>query len=333
MDGITLSTILPKKISLENANVFFCDEFAEYVKGCGDKLIYCYDVDFIIVCRQEFADNYQLITFLSEPYHYNSDITLNTEDRFIDKVVYSISSKYNPDIIKITVSCHFRCYPRRISDVQIIPLGTYYIDLRTDSECIWRAMARSYKNQILRAKRDGIQIMAGVNFSDFMKVESETSERNRIQSRGEMYYRKEFEFLGSRVKMYLAYNSLMRIEAAVIVFFNHERCYYRHGFSINDMHIGAMKLLHWHIMCDMKNIGVKQYVLYGARINSEIKHHRDLKAFKERFGGEFSISYFFRILRTERSKYYVFSKNDIISEELSLWQNDSSWAGQIDFKP
>lgn len=300
----------PINIDLDSMNVFFSIQYRHYIEQTEDEYYYCYNQNFIVPIRVHRERTECIITFLSEPYNIYC-VNPREEVAFLNNTIALLSCKFAPEIIRMLSSCMFTCYPQT-TGLEMVPLGCYEMDLCSSIEELWRGLSRSYRNQILRAKRNGVCIKecSKDNIDDYIYLEKESAIKNGLRIRGNSYYSNELQCLSSCSKLYMAYLG-NEPQCGIILFFNKNGCYYRHAVMSVDMTLGAMKYLQWHIFEQMKIQGVQKFYFYGARINSSSKKHQNINIYKERFGGKLYIYYHFRIIKSDLC-VNKFIGNDII---------------------
>lgn len=197
---------------------------------------------------------------------------------------------------------YFKSFRKASSEIQ--PKDTLILDLAKTQEKLLAGMKQKTRYNIRLAEKRGVEVFVASDyekyFSDFWNLIEETSERNKIVSYDEKYYRKMLEVLrennfaknGSgvvselRAKLYLArYEG--RIIAANIVLFFGDIAVYLHGASSGKYrNVMAPYLLQWEQILNAKNRGYKKYDFWGITINDEKEKWRGLTRFKKGFGGQ-----------------------------------------------
>lgn len=104
------------------------------------------------------------------------------------------------------------------------------------------------------------------HFDEFIRLVKITSERDRIKSHPEKYYRTMFEIIpGDILKLYAAEYKGKIIAANLVLFFG-TTATYMHGASDNDFrNVMAPHLLQWRQILDAKRAGCGKYDFGGVK--------------------------------------------------------------------
>ena len=126
---------------------------------------------------------------------------------------------------------------------------------------------------------------------------------------------------GENVKIFIAeYEGIVQ-GCAVIPFSDHS-AYYMHGGSIPSPLTGATNLLQWEAIRQFRELGVRFYDFFGARIEAEKGSKIEgIMKFKERFGGKFIQGYMWKY-PFHPLKYFFYtlaarvrSNGDVVDQE------------------
>jgi hypothetical protein len=119
--------------------------------------------------------------------------------------------------------------------------------------------------------------------------------------------------LGEYVQVLVADHNGVAQCAAVIPFSGHS-AYYMHGGSVAKPVLGASNLLQWEAMRRFREMGVRRYNFFGARLAPQRGSKAEgIRKFKERFGGEL-VSGFMWKRSFRRGKYALY--------ELAAWMRN-----------
>ncbi|MDX1607971.1 MAG: peptidoglycan bridge formation glycyltransferase FemA/FemB family protein [Candidatus Spechtbacterales bacterium] len=163
---------------------------------------------------------------------------------------------------------------------ELQPQRTTILDLTKDKEEILAGMHKKTRYNIRLAGRRGVKIAESEDFESFWKLMRKTAQRDKFHTHSKDYYEK---LLGlNMAKLYFAKKE-DKLHAAAITLFYKGRATYLHGASDykyrRDM---APHLLHWQIILDAKEQGLKEYDLWGI----DEKKWPGVTRFKRGFEGE-----------------------------------------------
>lgn len=147
------------------------------------------------------------------------------------------------------------------------PKQTLILDLtKTDGELL-AAMKPKTRYNIRVAQKHNIEIAEGVEyFDDFWALTQRTSERQKIKSHRQVYYKQQLETLAAKglATLLVARENGQVITANIVTYFG-TTCTYLHGAS-DDRHHNKMApyLLQWQTMLRAKEKGYASYDLRGV---------------------------------------------------------------------
>lgn len=314
---------------LQNANIFFQSEYADYVHALNEEVLYLYDDERVMVVRYRKHFVFRFAVLLSEPYELVTDPCRALQD-FLDEALDTLSSATHIQWAQSTASGLF--YDTPSHNCKRIPFGSHVVDLTLPIDELWKKVHSKHRNVIRNAEKREITVRHGglELLEDYVLLELDTSRRTGRHPNGREYYKRQIETLRDVVEVYIAYDEDIP-QAGAIFFYNMTRCYYMFGATGYQAVNGAANLLIWEAMLNMKSAKIKEFSFVGCRINedSDSKYH-GIQRFKERFGGELIQGYLFRYERFHLM-YSLFCKamqykmhlkkpySDPIDEEIHKW--------------
>lgn len=167
----------------------------------------------------------------------------------------------------------------------ILPQHTIYIDLTKSEEELLKEMHEKTRYNVRLAEKKGVVVKQNNDIETFIKLLTETENRQGFYSHYPNYYRKLFEIL----KPIILTAFVNEVSVATIMLFKHnDFLYYPYGGSDPKYkEYMAPSLLHWEAIKLGKKIGCKTYDLWGSYKN--VKNESDawwgIYRFKSGFGG------------------------------------------------
>lgn len=316
-----------KRRKLNEANVYYTEQYSHFEKLRGHSCIYAYDERGIITVVIWHKLVFKWGSFPSEPFYFQPDID---EQKFLDDVLSRLT-KYCSWISKTEEGANFKAFP---SKSLRIPFGNYIIDLTNDEETLFSNVTSKCRNMIRKAKKDGVEIICGGEeyLEDYLKVDSDTWERSGLKIDFKAIYQNYLHAFGDKARIFLAIKDGVTQGGAFFVY-NQAMSYYLYGASIKRPSPGSMNLLQWEAMIEFKKQGVKTHSFVGCRINEDkdSKYH-NIQKFKSSFGGELVQGYMFKsIFNPTAYKLFCFClkirhpkspiQGDTIDQEIHKWHD------------
>lgn len=317
------------RIKPEALNAYYTREYFDYVKMQKEEPLYFCSEEYclLVILKTKFLFNIAKIP--AEYIKLNEDI--GNAEEFMTSVIEILKKKYN--VLWVGPSAPCALFEETPLNAMKIPFGSYIINLEKSEEEIWAGIHSKHRNVIRKAEKENVVIKRGGKelIEEYMPIEKTTWDRSGRTGNTPDFYQQMFDCMPSQMKIYLAYKD-EQVQGGAIFLFYSSQCYYLYGASIDKPSSGAMNLLHWIAMKDMKEWGVKQYNFVGCRIGVQSGSKLDgIQRFKERFGGELVQGYMFKVI-CKPLLYWVYKeilyikKNrgrkypiDIIEEEYSKW--------------
>ena len=172
------------------------------------------------------------------------------------------------------------------------PKEELVMDISHDEEKILSLMKQKTRYNIRLAEKKGVSVRAhNFPFSDedtncFWNLVQKTTERQDISPHPKKYYERMLRVLGEEkiAFLYVAYYEHAPAAAAIVAY-SKDAALYLHGGSDNALRsIMAPYLLHWHVIRDAKNAGMKKYNLGG--VSGTRESWTGITRFKEGFQPE-----------------------------------------------
>lgn len=317
--------------NLNNYNMFFSSEYANYIMSLGDVFLYVYNGFWIIPVRIRKKFFFSFGVFESEPIRRKEGGN-NDYSQFLDDVVTTLKMKYCLQWIHNTAASFFSYTPNNNS--KRIPFGSHVVDLTQDAESMWKQVHLKHKNVIRKSEKEAVIVKSGREelLEDFMTLERATWKRSGSSGSGEGYYAKQISTMPCFTKIYVDYKDNVP-QAGALIYFNTEMAYYMYGVTKDSPMTGAANLLLWRAMEDMKSSGVKNFSFVGCRVGEdENSKYHGIQRFKERFGGVLIQGWLFRVeISPFFYKLFTVALNlrsgklgrhkDAIDEEIGKWKD------------
>jgi hypothetical protein len=244
---------------------------------------------------------FRLIRFPVQTILLKPDLNVDEERRFLNSAVQHFRSTGADLIIPAKFSTVFRTYP---DGAVVAPYGNYIVDLAQSEEKLWQNVHNKHRNVIRNAVKKGVTIKSGIEYLEtayqltvgsFMRSASGFVARQRLESRMDYAnFSRQILALGDSVRVLVAEYEGAIQSAAIIPFSNHS-AYYMHGGNVASPLTGTSNLLQWEAIRLFRELGVRHYDFFGARIDPEEgSKARGILKFKERFGGEFTRGYMWK---------------------------------------
>ena len=227
---------------------------------------------------------FRMVRFRVEMMPAAGDFTIEEEKSFLASVINHFRSAGADMIIPATANTIFHAYP---DGAEAAPYGTYRVDLSQPEATLWANVHQKHRNVIRSAMKAGVQIQTGKEHLDaaYMMVQA-TLKRSKLGFQSRDSFMRLVSNLGENVKVFVAEHQGV-VQGCAVIPFSGYSAYYVYGGSAPETATGAMNLLHWEAIQQLRALGVQRYDFVGVRINPEAGSKQEgLKRFKERFGGQ-----------------------------------------------
>jgi lipid II:glycine glycyltransferase (peptidoglycan interpeptide bridge formation enzyme) len=175
-----------------------------------------------------------------------------------------------------------------------IPFGSYKVDLTLSEDELFKNLHSKHRNVVRKAMKSELEIFQGEKYKlECFNLIKDTLERQQQPYISLKAVNTMYENFGNNIAFYIIKNE-DKIEGSAIILFNEYEAYYLLAGSAIKTSAGAMNLLVWQIMLDMKGKGVNSFDFVGARINPKGKFE-GIQRFKSRFGSTMKEGYLWKI--------------------------------------
>jgi hypothetical protein len=237
---------------------------------------------------------FRLVRFPVETISLVADFDLARERRFLNSALSYFESINADVIIPPSFSSLFRTYPDR---AVAAPYGNYIVDLEQTEEALWKNVHNKHRNVIRNATKKGVTVKSGIEYLEtayrltlesFRRSARGAIDRRRVDSRMNFdAFSRQVLALRDQVRV-LAAEYQGTVQCAAVIPFSRHSAYYMHGGSVDAPLTGAANLLQWEAMRMFRDMGVRRYDFFGARIDPEEGSKAEgISKFKARFGGAF----------------------------------------------
>lgn len=175
--------------------------------------------------------------------------------------------------------------------LDLVPTPTLLVRLGGSDEEMLAAMTQKGRYNVRLAERKGVEVVSsGTNdlTGDFHELFELTCGRHAFNGEPLGFFTRLVEVLGpaGMARVYLATYQGMPAAAAVALFFGGRATYLYGGTSPFLRHTMGSYAMHWRIMRDARDRGLKLYDMYGVAPSDQPHHpYAKFSAFKARFGG------------------------------------------------
>jgi len=194
--------------------------------------------------------------------------------------------------------------------------------LQLSEEVLWRNVSKTTRSNIRTAQKDGVSIREGIEFlQPAYELIRETFSRSKMSFMDGESFKRFVLSLGENGKILMA--EFQGVAQSYSVFAFSDPCaYWIYGGNIQGQHQGAMKFLQWEAIRLFRNLGVKKFDFFGARINPEKGSKQEgINLMKKNLGATLAEGYVWKYsLRPSRAWLYsigvrVLRGGDIVDQE------------------
>ena len=231
----------------------------------------------------------RLGTILNPPLRHGHPLTPEEELLFLEQFILTLrASKFCDKLIQPTTNCVFQAAPRSSLSCSF---GTYRLALagRTEED-LFSSLHTNYRNEIRAAIKLNTEVRFGCDqLPTFHSLFAATMRESSLAYDSLPKLSELYDLLHSRERILcgVVYHENVPLGGAFIPFTTHSG-HYLHGGSAKNIHPpGAIRLLHWEIIRELRRRGVACYDLVGARLSSvEGSKLEFIQRFKSRLGTE-----------------------------------------------
>lgn len=246
---------------------------------------------------------FRMVRFRIETILLDGKLDVEEEKAFLNSAIEYFRNIKADTVIPAATNTIFRTFP---DGADVAPYGTYIVDLHEPEDILWRNVRKIYRQNILRAQKDGVCIRSGVeNFDVAYALVRDTFRRSKLPFMSYDSFKRYVLGLGEYCKILVAYYKEIAQGCTVYAFSNY--CAYAvYGGSIEEVHQGAIKLVDWEAIRTFKQLGVQRFDFVGARIDpAEGSKQETINSYKRRLGGKLKKGYMWKYpLRPMKSIAY-----------------------------
>jgi hypothetical protein len=263
---------------------------------------------------------FQLVRFRVETIPMEENLGLDEERLFLNSTMEYFRSVGADMIIPSNNTAIFRTYP---DGAQPAPYGTFVNNLSQTEAMLFSGVRKTYRNNIRRAMKAGVQIKSGMEYLDASyQLVAETLKRSGADVIKNYHdFKGSVESLGKNVKIFIAEQEGV-IQGCLVSPFSAYGAYNWYCGSKPEPVLGSMHLLHWEAMLQFRAMGVKRFNFQGVRIDpAEGSKQEGILNYKKGFGGEmvrgFMWKYPFRPLKSAAYSFAIrlLKGGDIVDQE------------------
>ena len=193
------------------------------------------------------------------------------------------------------------------------PENTSIVPLTPDTQVIYSNFRKTTRQMIRKALGSKVEIKSYQNLSrwdDFVKLFTETMQRQKFTPHNFLYMKKQFECFEEKknIKLYLAEVNGKALAGAIILSFGKTSTYLHAGSNDLSRDLGAAQLLVWAAIQDAKKEGNEAFDLWGIAPEDTPNHPwKGITVFKNGFGGK-TVTYpgaFVLPVNVNRYRFYL----------------------------
>ncbi len=264
-----------------------------YLRSTSDNYGWFVSDDFILPFYVERECLFGKLVFTAGALHRREGLSVDQERHFLSGVINESRRLGIACVAQPRPTALFNAYPAGATYIQY---GSYRVDLGRTEDELFAGLHQKHRNVIRKALRDGIRIRCGPGLvQDCYHLIRHTMERNGLPHLSLTQLDRYRHSLSDDVSFYVA--ELGEVAQGCAVLIHDSRvCYYIHGGSLESPHNGALSLLHWTAMLDMKRRGLETYDFVGARIRPLAGTKQEsIQRFKSRFGASLAVGYLWKL--------------------------------------
>lgn len=223
-----------------------------------------------------------LVRFRVETIKLSQSSTLQDEKDFLNSCVEYFRSRKVDVIMPATSNSIFQTFP---DGAIAAPYGTYVIDLRLSEDMLWKNIERITRQNIKRATKLGVVVEKHEGpLEPIYKLIRLTFKRSGLPFMDFNSFTRFCQGL-AEYGLILKANFQGEMQSCVVFAYSDYCAYAVYAGNAERLVQGSNKLLYWESIRYFRNIGVRRYDFYGARINPEKGSKQEaLNTFKKHFG-------------------------------------------------
>jgi hypothetical protein len=227
---------------------------------------------------------FRIVRFRLATVPLEGELDLSEEKAFLNNATEYLRSTGVDMIMPGANSAVFRTYP---DGADAAPYGTLIKDLNQPEDALMKEIHSTFRYNIRRAIREGVQIKEGLKYLDTSyALVGDTLKRSGQPFRKHDDFKRAVLSLDDHVRIFVAEREGV-YQGCMVAPFSEHTAYTWYCGSLPEPVIGAMHLLHWEAICRFRQMGVKRFDFQGVRIDPEKGSKQEgILNFKRRFGGK-----------------------------------------------
>lgn len=284
----------------QNWPVFFLSDYAKAIANIGHECVmYFYDEasQALMPCKLNRKNIFSSLQIIIAPHHKGKEISPQEQLAFFNKVLaYCRQHRVCDRFIQPEPTGYTTVAPEGSTSCAF---GTYRTLLQENSEEeILNSFKTKFKQGVSASIRmDAICKFGREYFSDFYEMYSSTMQKANMPVDSVDYFNTYFNNMSDfNANVAVVYDQEHPVGGVFYLCSKHS-AYITHAGSNNSIskNYGAVKHLHYSLMCHLKKLGVHYYDFAGVRINNKNPKLDGVFRFKEGFGGELYQGYLWKI--------------------------------------
>lgn len=226
---------------------------------------------------------------------YGKRLTPVNEIRFCEEVIrYLAKGNQAHRILQPVNYCVFQAHPQECVSA---PFGTYKIDLKDKTpQSLLAGMQPRYRTAIAQSRRMQAEVRYGLSeLNAFARLHEKTMQRTNSWYETSEQIEQVLGMLKGNALLATVYIN-NELQGGLLLHYSTFGAYYMHGASADHPEAsGAIKFLHYEVMCRLLNEGVAFYDFVGARLSESISPKlKGIQDFKRRFGSGLESGYLWK---------------------------------------
>jgi hypothetical protein len=200
--------------------------------------------------------------------------------------------------------------------------GSYQIDLTKDETALFNQMHKKVRQTIRKAQRENLEVLSNEkSLVDGYEVIKATLLKSGLNPPNYQELEKMISY--NLIKCWSIYFE-DKVQATLIMLFGKYDCYTYYTGTIEKAFVGAINLLYWSVMLEMKNQKKLFFDFSGARVIPKIDSKQEgIQKFKERLGSIMLQGYMWKaIFKPIKYKLYILLMKVYVFKNKSKYQKD-----------
>ncbi len=239
---------------------------------------------------------FKTVQFIFPPVNIKGErLSVSLETQFCNEVIlFFQKEKLCHRIVQPQNYCLFKSVPEGAIH---IPFGTYRVNLMDKSnEALLANMQARYRTAINQVGKLNVALKFGESeLKNFVQLHQETMRRTNSYFEDELSLKKIIHNSPHSSLVVTIYID-GELQGGAFIQYSSYSAYYMHGASAQTTKAaGAIKFLHYQLMCKFSAMHIKYYDFVGARLSNPLSEKlKDIQDFKKRFGSELELGYLWK---------------------------------------